>query len=252
MATIAIGDIHGNYRALANLLQKVLSEIHRDDALVFLGDYIDRGPDSKGCIEEIIRLSVEAAFSVVTLRGNHEEWLLATMDDYAKHSWLLGADAFETVASYSPAAAEKLRVAVDEAGTRLITDDVALPYEAFFEAVPDSHRRFFGGLRLFHKAEGAIFVHAGVDPDGGALEEQNSRELTWGLVHNFPQGYRGPDKVVYGHRNNCVIDGSGWPRPRIVNELTYGIDSISTGVLTAIRMPDGKVFQSERFSQSKE
>ena len=247
MATIAIGDIHGNRRALANLLEKVFSEIQPDDSLVFLGDYIDRGPDSKSCIEEIIRLSNEASFSVVTLRGNHEEWMLATMDDYTKHSWLLGADAFETVESYSLSAAEKLRRAVDEAGPRLITDDIELPYEAFFETMPDSHRRFFRGLRLFHKADSAIFVHAGVDPDGGAPEEQNSRELTWGLVHDFPEGYRGPDKVVYGHRNNCFIDANGGPRPRIVNELTYGIDSISTGVLTAIRMPDGKVFQSERF-----
>ena len=248
MATIAVGDVHGNLAALQSLLESVTAHLTAEDTLVFLGDYIDRGPDSKGCIEEIVRLSNEASFSVVTLLGNHEEWMLATMDDYTKHSWLLGAEAFETVTSYSLSAANKLRLAVDEAGPRLITDDVELPYEAFFETMPVSHRSFFRGLRLFHKSDGAIFVHAGIDPNGGAPEEQNSRELTWGLVHNFPDGYRGPHKVVYGHRDNCVVDASGWPRPRIVNELTFGIDSISTGVLTAIRMPDGMVFQSERYS----
>jgi serine/threonine protein phosphatase 1 len=247
LATIAIGDIHGNYRALADLLEKLLPQMHSDDSLVFLGDYIDRGPDSKGCVEEIVRLQKEARFPVVTLLGNHEEWMLATMDDCTKHSWLLGADAFETVASYSLPAARMLRLAVDEAGPRLVTDDVELPYEAFFETMPASHRSFFRELRLFHESDGAIFAHAGVDPDGGAHEEQNQRELTWGLVHDFPNGYRGPHKVVYGHRNNCVIDPSGCPRPRIVNQLTFGIDSISTGVLTAIRMPDAKVFQSARF-----
>jgi Calcineurin-like phosphoesterase len=248
LATIAVGDIHGNLAALQSLLDTLIANLTSEDTLVFLGDYIDRGPDSKGCIEEIVRLSNEALFPVVTLLGNHEEWMLATMHDHAMHSWLLGADAFETVASYSLAAAEKLRAAVDEAGPRLIMDDIALPDESFFESMPLNHRRFFEGLRLFHEADGAIFVHAGVDPDGGGPEEQNSRELTWGLVHDFPDGYRGPHKVVYGDRNNCVIDASGWPRPRIVNELTFGIDSISTGVLTAIRMPDGKVLQSERFS----
>ncbi len=77
--------------------------------------------------------------------------MLATMDDYTKHSWLLGAEAFETVRSYSASAADKLRSAVEEAGPRLITDDIELPYEAFFETMPESHRRFFRGLRLFHK-----------------------------------------------------------------------------------------------------
>jgi len=247
MATLAVGDIHGNLRALRSLLETVTPNLTADDTLVFLGDYIDRGPDSKGCVEEIVRLSREAPFSVVPLIGNHEAWMLATMDDYTRHSWLLGADAFATVASYSPLAAKKLRLSAEEAGPRLITDDVELPYETFFEAVPASHRRFFRTLRLFYESDGAVFVHAGVDPDGGRPAEQDSRELTWGLVPDFPDGYRGPQKVVYGHRDDCVVDAGGWPRPRIVNELTYGVDSISTGVLTAIRMPDGEVFQSERF-----
>ena len=247
MATIAVGDVHGNLRALQSLLKKVAANLTAADTLVFLGDYIDRGPDSKGCIEEIVRLESDAPFPVVPLLGNHEMWMLATMDDYTKHSWLLGADAFPTVASYSPSAAQKLRLSAEEAAFRLITDDVELPYEVFFEAMPAGHRRFFKRLRPFYESDGAFFVHAGVDPDGGAPAEQDSRELTWGLVHDFPRGYRGPQKVVYGHRNDCVLDAEGWPRPRVVNELTYGIDSISTGVLTALRMPDGEVFQSERF-----
>lgn len=247
MAIIAIGDIHGNLRALQSLLRTVTANLTPADTLVFLGDYIDRGPDSKGCVEEVVRLGNEAPFSVVTLLGNHEMWMLATMDDYRKHSWLLGADAFDTVESYSPSAARKLRLSAEDAGLRLITDDLELPYEGFFETMPASHRRFFRGLRLFYESDGAIFAHAGVDPDGGSPAEQDPRELTWGLVPDFPRGYRGPQKVVYGHRNDCVVDAEGWPRPRISNDLTYGIDSISTGVLTAIRMPDGEVFQSERF-----
>ena len=55
MATVAVGDIHGNLLALDDLLNKVLPTLARDDTLVFLGDYIDRGPDSRGCLERIIR-----------------------------------------------------------------------------------------------------------------------------------------------------------------------------------------------------
>ena len=78
MATVAIGDVHGNLVALQNLLELILPELGNGDTLVFLGDYIDRGPDSKDCVEEIIRLKQDAPFSVVTLLGNHEEWMLTT------------------------------------------------------------------------------------------------------------------------------------------------------------------------------
>lgn len=247
MATVAIGDIHGNHAALADLLSLIYPEVSNEDTLVFLGDYIDRGPDSKACIDEIVRLKQRAPFPVVTLRGNHEEWMMATMDDYSRHSWLLGADAFETVRSYSPEAARRLRQQVERAGARLVTDHVELSYEAFFDAMPASHKQFFKELQLFFRADDTLFVHAGIDPDGGPAEEQDSRELTWGLCHNFPDAYRGGDRVVYGHHDNSVVDEKGWPGPFVVDDLTYGIDSISAGVLTAIRMPDAEVFQSARF-----
>jgi len=244
MATIAVGDIHGNLAALRSLLDALLPSLGSRDTLVFLGDYIDRGPDSKGCIETILQLRKEAPFSVVSLLGNHEAWMLATMDDYGRHSWLLGADAFETVESYSPAAARALRRAVEDAGPELIVGELELPYGAFFESMPESHQRFFRELRLFHRGDGALFVHAGIDPEGGPPERQDVRELIWGFVPGFPHDYRGPENIVYGHRSDCVLDG-GRSRPRVANGRTYGIDSIWTGVLTAIRMPDLKVFQSE-------
>jgi serine/threonine protein phosphatase 1 len=90
MATIAIGDIHGNLRALDDLLGRVRDDITLSDTVVFLGDYIDRGPDSKGCIDRILDFRREIIGEVVCLRGNHEDWLLRTMDDYTRHSWLMG------------------------------------------------------------------------------------------------------------------------------------------------------------------
>ena len=67
MATVAVGDIHGNFSALKDLLDKVLPDMDKTDTLVFLGDYIDRGPDTRSCIERIVALKSSADFAVVTL-----------------------------------------------------------------------------------------------------------------------------------------------------------------------------------------
>ena len=247
MATFAIGDVHGNANALRSLLDRLRAELSSDDTLVFLGDTIDRGPDSKGCVDEILQLRQTADFEVVTLLGNHEEWMLATMEDYSRHSWLLGADAFETVRSYSPEAAALLRMEVDRAGPRLILSELQLSYDVFFAAMPESHQDFFRRLQPFHRGGDAVFVHAGVDPGGKPVEEHDVSELVWGLGTDFPAGYRGDDRVIYGHHDDAVLDADGWPSPRIIEGRTWGIDTISTGVLTAVRMPDGAVFQSDRF-----
>ncbi len=90
MSTIAIGDIHGNLRALEDLLNRIIPHICSDDIVVFLGDYIDRGPDSKGCIEAILSFRDSYSGSVATLLGNHEQWLMRTYEDNTSHSWLLG------------------------------------------------------------------------------------------------------------------------------------------------------------------
>ncbi len=122
MATVAIGDIHGNLLALEDLLDKVLPDLEKSDTLAFLGDYIDGGPETKRCVELIVSLQSKAEFSVVTLMGNHEEWLLATMRDHTRHSWLTGAESFETIASYTPEAANQLRHEAETAGQRLIME----------------------------------------------------------------------------------------------------------------------------------
>jgi serine/threonine protein phosphatase 1 len=66
------GDIHGNFRALDDLLGKISQEIGSGDTVVFLGDYIDRGPDSKGCIQRILDFRRTTQIQVVALLGNHE------------------------------------------------------------------------------------------------------------------------------------------------------------------------------------
>ena len=242
MPTYAIGDIHGNLDELNDLLELVLPELKPQDTLVFLGDYIDRGPDSKGCVERIVRLKAEADFSAVALLGNHEQWMLRSLDDPARHSWLVGMEALETIRSYSEPAAELLATSLAELGARLFLENPHLPYEAFFDAVPADHIRFFRELKPFHRSPDVICVHAGMSLDG-VLDPLDDNVHVWGPL-GFPEEYEGQAPVVYGHRNNGVLEADGSVRPRVGKNRTYGIDTISHGVLTAMRFPDERIFQA--------
>ena len=245
MATIAVGDIHGNRPALNDILAQIRSEVAESDSIVFLGDYIDRGPDSRGCIDAVLGFQREVSAEVICLLGNHEDWFLRTLRDYHRHSWLLGMEAFDTIRSYSVDAARVLRDAVSEAGPELILGDCALPYEVFFDCVPPAHVRFFDRLRSFYQSPDCVCTHGGLDPRVSGVHVQAREALIWG-AGGFPSQYGGAETVVYGHWNNAVLNDEGWPAPAIVG-CTIGIDTIAHGVLTAIRLPDHRVFQSARY-----
>jgi serine/threonine protein phosphatase 1 len=242
MATVAIGDIHGNLSALEELLAKIMPTMGQDDVLVFLGDYIDRGPDTRGCLERIVRLKEQAKCAVVTLLGNHEDWMLKTFRDPTSHSWVLGMEAFETIASYSPDAAETLRHELECAGMRLITERVRIRYEVFFDLVPPRHLEFLKSLTLYHRTPDVVCVHGGIRDDR-PLNLHDPETLLWG-PDGFPEGYHGQEAVVYGHWDNSVINETGRPGPCVKANGTFGIDTISRGVLTAMRFPDSQVIQS--------
>lgn len=248
MATIAIGDIHGNRRALNDTLDQIRGEVADDDTVVFLGDYIDRGPDTKGCIDAVLAFQRDVRAKVVCLLGNHEDWLLRTFRDHACHSWLLGMEAFATIRSYSVDAERLLRKAKSNARSELWAGHCTLPYEAFFDAVPREHIQFLDGLRVHHRTADCVCSHGGLDPRVSDLDQQTRYSLIWG-AGPFPDDYEGADTVVYGHRNNAVLTAGGWPTPALVGR-TFGIDTISHGVLTALRLPDARIFQTARYDLS--
>jgi hypothetical protein len=167
------------------------------------------------------------------------------MADYSRHSWVLGMAGLETIRRYSPEAAAALRAAMSAAGVRLYLGHCELPYGAFFDAMPETHRAFFADLVLSYESADCICTHAGLDPLVPRLADQSSKVLVWGCP-GFPEDYRDDVPVVYGHRNNATLDATGWPHPCVVGN-TIGIDTIAHGVLTAIRMPDRRVFQSRRY-----
>ena len=162
----AIGDIHGE----ADLLDLLLEEINRDAAehpaarrlLVYLGDYIDRGPDSPGVLDRL-RAGPPEGFEQFCLLGNHEEMLLGCLKGISRATmvWLLnGGDA--TCRSYG----------VDP------TQDSELVADEIRRAVPLEHKELLHGLRLSHQEGDYFFVHAGIRP-GVALDRQRREDLIW-------------------------------------------------------------------------
>ena len=98
MRTLAFGDIHGATANLDALLAAVAPT--PDDWLIFLGDYVDRGPDSKGVLDRLIAL--KATHRVVCLRGNHELMMLQARADAGMRKMWLGVGGMQCLASYSP------------------------------------------------------------------------------------------------------------------------------------------------------
>jgi serine/threonine protein phosphatase 1 len=166
-----IGDVHGR----ADCLVRAQARIDRGGAQaasrateIYLGDYVDRGPDSKTVLDLMAaRVRVKR---VVALRGNHEtamESFLAGHLPFAAWRALGGA---ETLLSYGFAASDLRRAE----GPRC---------EDFAERLPDDHRRFLASLGAFHRDGGYGFVHAGLRP-GVALENQDVADLT-GIRNEF-------------------------------------------------------------------
>jgi serine/threonine protein phosphatase 1 len=168
-----IGDVHGRADCLVRAQARIDCDCGGAQAAppateIYLGDYVDRGPDSKTVID-LMAARVRAK-RVVALRGNHEtamESFLAGRLPFAAWRPLGGA---ETLLSYGFAASDLRRAE----GSRC---------EDFAERLPDDHRRFLASLGAFHRAGGYGFVHAGLRP-GVALQSQDVVDLT-GIRNEF-------------------------------------------------------------------
>lgn len=183
----AVSDIHGHADILRELIE-IAEEISESHELVILGDITDRGPDSLGCVEEVLRAKTSPAFSdVITLMGNHDQILA----DYA----------------HAPED-ETARKNIKTMGGAEIVVGVLLEPETI-----EVYRSYVGGLRYYHVNGGVVITHALPNP-GLALPEQAVSTLLWSPAH---QDYRGgwdkltgrPTILLHGHtRNGVKILGS--------------------------------------------
>jgi serine/threonine protein phosphatase 1 len=218
----AVGDVHGRL----DLLDQMLRMIERDDAerdaairrtLIFLGDYIDRGAESRGVIQRLID-APPSGFEIICLKGNHEDLLLRGMtEQMALIAWL-GNGGGETLASYGVARPP-------HEGAAMRTNDVA---DALVAAMPAAHLTFLRELELTVSFGDYFFVHAGVRP-GVPLASQDEYDLLY---------IREPFLSHRGQFGKVVVHGHTPVREPELRPNRIGIDTgaFFTGRLTALRL----------------
>lgn len=169
---IAIGDIHGCHVALDVLLKQIAPS--QEDTLVALGDYIDRGPDSRGVVDRLIQLG--RSTNLVALLGNHEEMMLAVLRGEREHADWLRFGGVETLESYE--------------------------FQGDRDFLPPTHAEFFHGLADYFETEDFFFTHAAYDPNL-PLSEQPAEMLRWhSLRDGMPEPHENGKKAVVGHTAN--------------------------------------------------
>lgn len=192
----AIGDIHGRL----DLLELMLGLIDEDrkgrekaavTTFIFLGDYVDRGPDLKGVVARMVQGFPED-ITPVFLKGNHEDLLLSFHRDLAPNlNWLRnGGDVALLSYGVDPETVQN--------AMRGSYDGLAEAARQFRAALPPSHLRFFQELQLFHPIGDYYFVHAGVRPNV-PLDSQSEEDLIWirGEFLNWTKDFGAI--VVHGH-----------------------------------------------------
>jgi serine/threonine protein phosphatase 1 len=189
---IAVGDIHGYWEPVEMLLEKI--DLKGTDLLIFIGDYIDRGPDSKRVIEELIRLS-SLFRNILFLKGNHEDMLLGSMGSDAVvrdvSIWLYNGG-HTTLASYGMKRSEMEQL-------KMIWED-GVRFQLMNEYIPDSHIDFYRSLNLYIESERFFFCHAGISPYGTVEEGKNNpQDLLWIRDHLSTVDPPWEKTVVCGH-----------------------------------------------------
>lgn len=207
----AIGDIHGCREKLERLIALIDFDDRRD-TLLFIGDYIDRGPDPKGVVDYVLDLTKRLS-RVVCLMGNHEQMLLNYVTHGRDRDLFLFNGGRATLDSYG----------VSSAAGR---EEVLLPGD---------HMEFFRSLLPWYETEDYIFVHAGLRP-GVPLEAQGLEDLLWIRYEFIDSSYDFGKVVVFGHTHMA--------RP-LIEPARIGIDTgaVYGGLLTCIEFPRREIYQ---------
>jgi serine/threonine protein phosphatase 1 len=234
----AVGDIHGR----ADLLTTIRKKIARDGkrgikkakikrkVVVYLGDYVDRGPDSFGVIDMLLNDPLDG-FEEIYLKGNHEDYMTKFLvGDGDGLGWLFNG-AETTIASYGV-----------EPGNWMDFDPEKLRSlrTELFDAIPEDHRTFFKDLELSHLEGSYLFVHAGIRPDV-PLDDQDEDDLMWIRDDFLESDVDHEARVVHGHTIS-------WTPEILPNRIGIDTGAFVSGVLTALVVEgeDTRIITTER------
>jgi serine/threonine protein phosphatase 1 len=213
--TIAVGDIHGCRLALDTLLEAVTPE--PQDTLVFLGDYIDRGSQSREVLERLLELESEC--QLVPLLGNHELMMMRAFEDYSQVLFWLENGGQATLDSYGGNPAN----------------------------VPESHHDLLRRCLNFWENETHFFVHANYDPFR-PLDEQSEFMLFWThLTMHMPPPHQNGKRAVVGHtpqRSREIL--------QFDHLMCIDTHCVGEGWLTAVDVESGQIWQAGRNGSLRE
>jgi serine/threonine protein phosphatase 1 len=216
-----VGDIHACPEELEALLAAL--SLQPEDRLVFLGDYIDRGPGAREVVDFLLGMRADAVCAMTFLKGNHEDMFLDFMGyegNYGEAFLMNGG--VQTLSSY---------------GCTPFMNPAAI-----FAHVPEAHRTFFRNLELMFPIDEVLCVHAGINALR-PLEEQDPEDLLWIRQEFIDNPHPLPYTVVYGHT----------PQREVRFDLPYkvGIDTglVYGGKLSCLEFTEKKLFQVAKGSR---
>lgn len=214
----AIGDIHGHLNLLLRLEAQITADMKRRAAtrrvIVYLGDYVDRGPQSKGVLDHLLGNPI-AGCETVHVTGNHDRWMLNFIDSPASGQAWLKYGGSQTLQSYGVSAPKSFDVVTLEATRAELA-----------KVLPASHRAFLARMPLSHQEGDYFFVHAGVRP-GVPLDEQDEEDLLW-IREEFLYSDQDFGKiVVHGHTPTQTPEEHK-------NRISIDTGAYMSGTLTAV------------------
>ncbi|WP_181705739.1 metallophosphoesterase family protein [Chthonobacter rhizosphaerae] len=218
----AVGDVHGCLRELLDLEAVILADAAGAPAtVVYLGDYVDRGPLSSGVVNHLIQPS-PPGITRICLRGNHEEYLLGFLSEPGANAGWLDVDGRLTLASYGVEVPRRVNGRVAQ----------SVRAEAL-QMIPPEHVAFLSGLPFIARTEGYVFVHAGLRP-GVDLSAQSKVDLLLFKDWHLARHVEAPFRIVHGHTVRFTP---------LIDERHICLDTgvWRTGRLTAARFRDGEV-----------
>ncbi len=203
------GDIHGCLKHLSVLFENIKSIIKENDTLIFLGDYIDRGPGSFEVIDFL--LSISRNYNAVFLKGNHEDMLEKYLEGIDSYTYLVNGGQ-QTLESYMNNSGDSKNPIIPE------------------------HLDFYKNLKLYHETDNYIFVHAGLK-ENVSLDKQNPFDLVWIRESFIYSTVDFGKRVVFGH--------TPFSKP-LVEENKIGIDTgaVYGRELTCVKLPDLEFIQT--------